>query len=183
MPAWPGKIIDTARGLSRLLNDELARGQGAPKAWLGATYPRPETVRMTVPVHILEYLSHVLVSDTASVEEPTTSPDAGPSMTADDEHTPFSWQPPDIGPLLSWTKARTYNLVQAAIRYQNPGSLIEEGLQMLRRHRLNYTDEGPNPTHLQLLWWEFPMESWDELREGCSMNFLVPPTEQITPNS
>jgi hypothetical protein len=54
---------------------------------------------------------------------------------------------------------------------------------MLKRHRLNYTAEGPNPTHLQLLWWEFPMESWDELREGYSMNFITPPKEQITPNS
>jgi hypothetical protein len=54
---------------------------------------------------------------------------------------------------------------------------------MLANHRLNYTLEGPNPTHLQLLWWEFPMESWENLRTGCSMNFLRPPDERITPNS
>jgi hypothetical protein len=41
---------------------------------------------------------------------------------------------------------------------------------------------GPNPTHLQLLWWEFPRERWDELREGCSMNFLRDPIPLIQPN-
>jgi hypothetical protein len=54
---------------------------------------------------------------------------------------------------------------------------------MLRRHRTNYTAEGLVPTNLQLLWWEFPRESWDELRDGCSMNFIRKPPEVITPNS
>jgi hypothetical protein len=29
----------------------------------------------------------------------------------------------------------------------------------------------------------FPKEHWNELREGCSMNFLVEPQNEITPNS
>jgi hypothetical protein len=54
---------------------------------------------------------------------------------------------------------------------------------MIARHRNHYDAEGPKPNKLQLLWWRFPRESWNELREGCSMNFLVPPRSEITPNS
>ncbi len=60
---------------------------------------------------------------------------------------------------------------------------MEEGLNALRLHRDNYDADGPSPTHLQLLWWMFPKEHWDELREGCSMNFLVEPRNELTPNS
>ena len=54
---------------------------------------------------------------------------------------------------------------------------------MLENHRGNYTTEAPHPTRLQLLWWRFPRESWDVLREGNSMNFLMEPTHRLTPNS
>jgi hypothetical protein len=73
-------------------------------------------------------------------------------------------------------------LVQAALQYNELGPIIEDGMKMLERHRSNYTGDGPKQTHLQRLWWEFPKESWDELREGCSMNFLKPPVEKITLN-
>jgi hypothetical protein len=61
MPAWPGSLIETSRGVRRMLNDELARGLGVPKAWLGEAYPRPNTVRHTIAVYILEDLSELLV--------------------------------------------------------------------------------------------------------------------------
>jgi hypothetical protein len=183
MPAWPGTVIDTPKRLCRLLNDELARGQGTPKDWLGGAYPRSETVRSTVSVHLLEYLSDFMVSGLDSTTISSESLEDKFEIDSDDDHPPFSWKPQDLAPRSAWTKARTYNLIQAALKYEDPGRLIEDGMRMLRRHRTNYTAEGPKSTHLQLLWWEFPMESWDELREGCSMNFLTPPKELITPNS
>jgi hypothetical protein len=70
-----------------------------------------------------------------------------------------------------------------ALLFQDPGPWIEEGLRILRRHRTNYTPEGPNPTHLQLICWEFPVESWDNIRTGCSMNFLQRPPSETTDNS
>ena len=36
-----------------------------------------------------------------------------------------------------------------------------------------YVAHGANPEQLQVLWWEFPREHWDALREGSRMNFLV----------
>jgi hypothetical protein len=61
--------------------------------------------------------------------------------------------------------------------------MFQDGLEKMKQHRSNYDEDGPNPTHLQLLWWEFPKERWDELREGCSMNFLQEPVHLIQPNS
>jgi hypothetical protein len=184
MPAWPGSLIETVSGVRRMLNDELARGQGVPKGWLGETYPRSESVKKTVAVHILEYLSDILVVVPTHISPLLRSPALTTSTTDEDAHDEaFSWNPPDLTPRSAWTRERTFSLIQAALRYDDPGTIIEEGMRMLANHRLNYTLEGPNPTHLQLLWWEFPIESWEDIRTGCSMNFLRPPDERITPNS
>jgi hypothetical protein len=67
--------------------------------------------------------------------------------------------------------------------YPDPGSLIEEGLLILRRHGGIYNAEGPNPTYLQLLWWMFPRQHWGDICEGSSMNFLVESRREVTPNS
>jgi hypothetical protein len=61
MPAWPGSLICTPRGTHRLLNDELARGLGTPKTWLGTAYPRARVVQRTPAVHILEFLGQFLI--------------------------------------------------------------------------------------------------------------------------
>jgi hypothetical protein len=36
---------------------------------------------------------------------------------------------------------------------------------------------------LQLIWWEFPSESWVAIREGSSMNFIITPEGEIKPNA
>jgi hypothetical protein len=46
-------------------------------------------------------------------------------------------------------------------------------------HRQSYDEFSPKPKALQLLWWEFPPEQWEELREGCRMNFLTTPPQMI----
>ena len=59
--------------------------------------------------------------------------------------------------------------------------MLAEGREHLDVHRRNY---GPNgPQYLQLLWWEFPCEHWNAVREGHSMNFLTEPEHMIQPNS
>jgi hypothetical protein len=50
--------------------------------------------------------------------------------------------------------------------------VIDEGLEALRIHRRNYNADGPDPKQLQLLWWEFPKEHWEPLKNGSHMNFL-----------
>jgi hypothetical protein len=83
----------------------------------------------------------------------------------------------------AWYRECVQELLQVSLEYEDPPSLIEEGMRMIARHRNNYDAMGPKPDKLQLLWWRFPRESWGELREGCSMNFLVPPRAEITPSS
>jgi hypothetical protein len=46
---------------------------------------------------------------------------------------------------------------------------------------MNYTKDGPEL--LQLLWWEFPPESWTAIREGSSMNFVVVANGELKANS
>jgi hypothetical protein len=179
--------IVTERGTRRLMNDELARGQGTPKSWLGDQYPKGKMVRQTIAVHLLEYLSPLLTRPRVNREDgkphPTPkvqdrqAPDIAPGQI------PFEWKPPDLSSESAWNRTRIENLIHAAQRYVDPGPIIEEGMEILRRHRGNYDTNGPRPTHLQLVWWEFPEESWTEIREGSSMNFLEPPTTGITPNS
>ena len=59
--------------------------------------------------------------------------------------------------------------------------MLSDGKRDLSRHRTNYGPDGPQ--HLQILWWEFPPEHWEDLRVGGSMNFLKEPRLGITPNS
>jgi hypothetical protein len=186
MPFIPGSLISTPRGTSRrLLNDEIARGLGVPKQWLGEVYPMGQLIRRTVALHIFEALGPLLTTD-QGVETPDdtqheTSNQAFVPPNAASEH--FSWKPPDLSLTSNWTKARVSNLISSALLFQDPGPLIEEGLRILQRHRTNYTPYGPNPTHLQLLWWEFPEESWDNIRNGSSMNFIKRPPQETTLNS
>jgi hypothetical protein len=61
--------------------------------------------------------------------------------------------------------------------------VFAEGLRALEIHRGNYNLEGPSPTQLKLLWWEFPPEHWTALRDGSRMNFLKLPVPNIQPNA
>jgi hypothetical protein len=99
------------------------------------------------------------------------------------DYVAFVWQPPDLSYGSLWYKARARDLLATCLCYKDPGPLIEEGLDQLRIHRGNYDYDGPAPTRLQLLWWMFPKEHWNELQEGCSMNFLVKPRNELTSNS
>ena len=56
-----------------------------------------------------------------------------------------------------------------------------KGLAALDLHRQNY--ESDDIHRLQLLWWEFAPEHWDELRDGCAMNFLTVPADGVVGNA
>jgi hypothetical protein len=132
-----------------------------------------QLVRRMVALHVFEALLPLLTeqsmktTDAKQHETPSlafSSPDAALKQ--------FSWKPPDLSSSSDWTKASVQNLIAAALLFQDLGPLIKEGLPILRQHPTNYTPEGPTPTHLQLIWWEFPVESWDDIRTGCSMKSL-----------
>jgi hypothetical protein len=82
MPAWPGDLIETVKGVRRLLNDELAKGQGMPNTWTRDQYPPSDLVRRTPAVHILEFLSEGLTNPPLETEDtqPDESDDAAPGL-------------------------------------------------------------------------------------------------------
>jgi hypothetical protein len=186
MPARPGSLITTRQGTRRLLNDELAKGLGTPKGWLMDHYPDGRALIQTVLLHVLEGLSPALLHADAYAQ-PVPAPDhvesTDPIPTPAAEGPSFEWKPPDLSYGSPWYKARVADLVAASCTFPDPAPLIEEGLESLRTHRSNYDDAGPSPTKLQLLWWMFPKEHWVELHKGCSMNFLVEPRCETTPDS
>jgi hypothetical protein len=74
------------------------------------------------------------------------------------------------------------SLRQAVIDLPNPEQAYRDGLEALKIHRTNY-GEDDIIHRLQLLWWEFPPEHWEAIREGCPMNFLTEPDEGIMQNA
>jgi hypothetical protein len=146
-----------------------------PKSW--------KAVANTIPLHLLEDLTSSFVYP--NISAPSDGPvDSRPSLDkpAHNESS-FDWKPPDLEQDHAWYRECVQDLLWASLEYEDPSPLIEEGMRMIARHRNIYDAMGPKPDKLQLLWWRFPRESWDKLREGCSMNFLVPPRAEITPNS
>ena len=187
MPSNPGHPIRTERGVRRLLHDELCNGLGVPKSWV-KDYPPGALVCHTVALHLLEYLSPMLLVPTVSKTAPVPESLPKVSRTVEtckkiEDLIVFSWKPPDLSEGSEWTCNTIRNLREACDFYPNSDDLFHDGMQRLGRHRQNYDEHGPAPTHLQLLWWEFPRECWDELREGCRMNFLTEPPHLISPNS
>jgi hypothetical protein len=101
------------------------------------------------------------------------------------ETTPaFVWHPPDLQEGGAWFRARMESLQRAVQHYpkQRRAALLKEGKEILRIHRGNYDATGPSPTQLQLIWWEFPREHWDVIRDGSPMNFMEAPPSVIHPN-
>jgi hypothetical protein len=174
-------------GFTKLLHDELCIGLGIPKPWV-LEYPDGRAVRSTVALHLLEYLTLALLKLTAPSQTPVPKTPSKKSKVVTscdsiDEFIVFTWKPPDMTPNSAWTRETIQELWTTCSEYENEDDMFADGLERLARHRGNYDADGPNPTHLQLLWWEFPRERWDELRDGCSMHFLRSPVSIIQTNS
>jgi hypothetical protein len=100
----------------------------------------------------------------------------------EEDHPKYHWEPPDLSVGGQWYKHRLINLMIASNIYEDSYHKLRQGIQMLNVHRKNYTPTHPEPKELQILWWEFPPEHWNDLRDGSSMNFLQPPPAGLTPN-
>jgi hypothetical protein len=140
-------------------------------------------------VYILEYLVHMQPQES---EQPNTMQpphsdtkdyrESSKMMDAPKDAELFEWVPPDLVPTGPWYKRVLLLLIFTCLLYPVPGPLLEEDILHLQAHRSNYNRSNPDPQHLQLLWWMFPPERWDALREGSSINFLHQPRCGITPD-
>ena len=186
MPDRPGARIRTERGVRGLLAEEYCRGLGLTSSD-STKLSRSVAIRTTSVFH-WEYLSPVLSGTAPTSPLPaaasSTPMDAFGPIPADTESVPpFQWSPPDLQQGGKWFLQRVRNLRLACQPLPDPAAAYDTGISILNRHRLNYDSSGPCPKWLQLLWWEFPPEHWDQLREGCKQNFLIPPPEGLTPNA
>jgi hypothetical protein len=98
-----------------------------------------------------------------------------------EEDIEWEWHVPDLPEGGKWYQAQVQSLEKAIEGLPNREDLYQGGLNALAVHRHNYTDDGPQ--HLQLLWWEFPKEHHEGLREGFRMTFLVTPEGELQLNS
>ena len=188
MPAAPGAFICTPSGTRRLLPEEVYRGLGgSDKQRLP---PSLSLLSHSSSVFIFEALTQSILGLTQGPTPLTlTSPLAPPAALASGATPPpvapepFHWQPPDLSEGGPWFEERLRSLRAAAATYPDPALIEQEGLEMLRIHRGNYDRDGPAPTELRILWWEFQQEHWEPLRVGSRMNFLATPCRELTPNA
>jgi hypothetical protein len=188
MPSIMGAYIQTDRGTRRLLPEESGRGLGIPKEWkLSPGRITKGLLSRTTTLFHWEYLSGTLsrASRPASItnSSPETRASSRDQLRGKTRPEPFSWKPPDLSPGGVWCEKRIANLRKAAESFQDPTSVVQEGLAAIEIHRSNYDAEGPKAKRLQLLWWEFPPEHWQPLREGSRMNFLQAPAPMIHDNA
>ena len=101
----------------------------------------------------------------------------------DDAAAEWDWTLPDLSPGGEWHTAHVRNLESTICDLPNADQLHTEGLQALENHQKNFESPDGSIVHLQILWWEFPPEHWEELHEGCPMNFLSEPTKGVTLNA
>lgn len=189
MPHQIGALLRTEKGVRRLLPEELARGLGIPKDQSSSFTKSLKLLGRTTSVFHWEYLGSSLERLFAVVPNHSAGSDAmkaasmKPSSHLHPLHSEFEWSPPDLTEGQPWYCERVRNLKRAASTYDTPGPIIQEGFRLLRVHRSNYNSLGPDPKWLQLLWWEFPPEHWEDLRAGCKQNFLKSPTPCLRPNA
>lgn len=203
MPNCLGAYIHTQQGVRRLQADELARGLGCAKATLAA-FPSPSNKGLlhTTSAFIWEALSEPLQGCATTPPVPVNvfhdwdfltqsalDPARGrvPAAPPPQPSSGFRWSCPDLSPEGDWYKHRLDSLRRACKVYARQGKdsdgLYKEGLTILERHRHNYLGDGPSVQHLQLIWWEFPPEHWDAIRDGSRMGFLTTPPSTLHDNA
>ena len=83
----------------------------------------------------------------------------------------------------AWQKKQLKNLFKAAETFPNVLDIIKNQKESLKVHRLNYGAPGPESNNLQLLWWEFPLVHWQELKDGARQKFMPPPLQHTQANA
>jgi hypothetical protein len=191
MPDALDSWVQVDKGIRRLQVEELAKAKGVPKEWMPASRKKRglwcTVVASLTVVHLwtaaMDPLGNWMrsrpprASNQEGIEARSQPALPTPPTREEAKSESSEWQVPDLSEGSTWYKARIHTLCQAIQSLPNPEKHLEDGIQALARHRLNYTKEGPK--QLQLLWWEFPKEHWEPLREGCSMNFLITPSGEL----
>jgi hypothetical protein len=186
MPANIGSYVRTEKGVRKITAAELARGLGLTKS--ESENSDQALIERSTSLFIWEYLASSIAGTAPekSTQELGTREGRDDDTTTNEDTTDrpnFQWTPPDLKPGGLWHSERVKNLRTASLTYSDFQEVYSDGIDRLHIHRGNYNETGPSPKWLQLLWWEFPPEHWEELRAGARQNFLKTPPHLITPNA
>jgi hypothetical protein len=92
----------------------------------------------------------------------------------------WEWVPLDLGLDSAFYHQQSAQLQEVTKEQGGPDHWITDGESALVKHQENYRVNGPK--HLVILWWNWPPEHWEELRDGASMNFLKAPPAGLVKN-
>lgn len=186
-PIWQ-PWIQQGNKFRKLSCQEMGKGHGGNPDWLYKNKRR--FFEQTTSRYHWEYLSLSLTQTFQAPSPPDTQcgfpPEEGfhSKIGSVANHRPeWKWVPPDLTKGGVFYQARLESLQRAASTYEQSSDIIAEGIDILDRHRRNYSFSGTQLTQLQIIWWEFPREHWEPLRIGSSMNFASPPEPGLHPNS
>jgi hypothetical protein len=190
LPDKVGALIETERGVRRVQGDELAKAKGVPTEWITQDLLTVRAIHHLTDLHIwaavASSLSPERAASTAERSHPWGETDLDTTFKLSEEQKTdleaWEWSPPDLRPGGEWHNARVANLEAAVTGMVDADEIKEAGLKALETHRANYEGDG-TIKQLQILWWEFPPEHWEELRCGCPMNFLTEPSKGVTQNA
>ena len=193
MPDHPYVWIRSERGVRRLQHEELGKAKGVPPEWIKGENRKPLRQTMVDEATCLHLWTASMdalrswlekeetLKSEAAVRDQKEQPVAEWSTPEEDSAYQWEWEVPDLREGREWHKARIRSLKETIHGRNDQERLLKEGLEALDIHRGNYSEEGPK--FLQLLWWEFPKEHHDALREGCRMNFLITPEGELQMNA
>lgn len=185
IPARGNCYVVDRWGIRPIFTSEWCRILGVPDTWsvtrriMTRLLLGPTSQEWSVIVHAVTLF---LATSDLQEELEQGAPRGRPAPTPpEEEPSAWSWSPPDLGPRSTF-RARRISNMHRAIRICGGGeAMIASGLAALDRHATNYGPTGP--TSLTILWWEWDMIHWPELRDGASMNFITAPTPGIVSNS
>lgn len=175
-------------GVRRPVRGELLKVKGYVDS---PSFEIPTSVlASSVEVHVWATLSPLLVSAFQPLSSPPVSSNTPRELLKtsllDRPRSTLShkieWTCPDLSegsPFNILVREKLREALAYIKEHNLPPSLIDEE-EVLAKHRLNYSEEGPK--HLVNLWWMFPRIHWEELRLGASMNFMETPKPGLVEN-
>ena len=171
-------------GIRRLQEDEMMKVKGLESCFYSniTTQILLGSVEQHVWASICKTIApYILPSEV--VQTPILKSTPSPLPTPSPKENP-KWSLPDLSAGGLFHENSILKLRQAITKLNVSKSeglqILQEGMNTLDCHRLNYGMDGP--THLVILWWEWASVHWRDLRIGASMNFMVQPTPGIVPN-
>lgn len=171
-------------GVRRLKEDEIMKLKGLESSMYTNITPQVllESVEQHVWASICKVIAPYILTPTSRISPIVKSTPSPPPPPLPNNNTKWSLPDLSVGSLFHTNSVQKLRkaITELGASTTEGLQILQEGMDILDCHRLNYGIEGP--TCLVILWWEWPSLHWEDLRIGASMNFMTQPTPGIIPN-